>query len=230
MAGVQQTLQDFLVNSQAQINLASFILALIISVILAFILTRLYIHYGTALSNRRSFARTFYLIIPTTTLIITIVKSSLALSLGLVGALSIVRFRAAIKEPEELAFLFLCIALGLGLGANQTGVTVIAFALISLVIAARYRYHKKDEEQNLYITVSGKHSKDLTLRKITEILKKHCAMVHLKRFDKTSDDILEAAFLIDLESFEKLEKVKEELSALSKSVSVSYIDKISIYH
>ena len=42
----------------------------------------------------------------TTTIVITIVKSSLALSLGLVGALSIVRFRAAIKEPEELVYLF----------------------------------------------------------------------------------------------------------------------------
>ena len=42
----------------------------------------------------------------TTMVVITIVKSSLALSLGLVGALSIVRFRAAIKEPEELAFYF----------------------------------------------------------------------------------------------------------------------------
>ena len=50
---------------------------------------------------------------------ITIVKSSLALSLGLVGALSIVRFRTAIKEPEELSYAFLSIAIGLGLGADQ---------------------------------------------------------------------------------------------------------------
>ena len=52
-------------------------------------------------------------------IIITIVKSSLALSLGLVGALSIVRFRTAIKDPEELSFLFISIAIGLGMGANQ---------------------------------------------------------------------------------------------------------------
>ena len=47
-----------------------------------------------------------------TTLVITVIKFSLALSLGLVGALSIVRFRAAIKEPEELVFLFLIISIG----------------------------------------------------------------------------------------------------------------------
>ncbi len=67
-------------------------------------------------------------------LIITIVKSSLALSLGLVGALSIVRFRSAIKEPEELAYLFLCIAIGLGLGASQTAITTLAFIVIMGVL------------------------------------------------------------------------------------------------
>ena len=58
-------------------------------------------------------------------IIITIVKSSIALSLGLVGALSIVRFRAAIKEPEELTFLFICIAIGVGLGAGQRNIIII---------------------------------------------------------------------------------------------------------
>ena len=68
----------------------------------------------------------------TTMLIITIVKSSLALSLGLVGALSVVRFRTAIKEPEELSYLFFTIAIGLGFGANQTLITVIGFVLIAI--------------------------------------------------------------------------------------------------
>ena len=51
--------------------------------------------------------------------VITIVKSSLALSLGLVGALSIVRFRTPIKETEELIMLFINLAIGLGLGASK---------------------------------------------------------------------------------------------------------------
>ena len=67
-------------------------------------------------------------------LIITIIKSSLALSLRLVGALSNIRFRTAIKEPEELMFLFISIALGLGFGANQTFITLIGFLLIIIAI------------------------------------------------------------------------------------------------
>ena len=59
-----------------------------------------------------------------TTLVITVIKFSLALSLGLVGALSIVRFRAAIKEPEELVYLFFIIGIGLANGANQFLVSI----------------------------------------------------------------------------------------------------------
>ena len=62
-----------------------------------------------------------------------VVKSSLALSLGLVGALSIVRFRTPIKEPEELVYLFLAIALGLGYAAGHTLMTTVIMALILII-------------------------------------------------------------------------------------------------
>ena len=99
---------------------------LAICVVLASVLAVVYQRYGRSMTNRALLAGNFVMISLTTTLIISIVKSSLALSLGLVGALSIVRFRAAIKEPEELAYLFLCIGIGLGLGADQRLITVLA--------------------------------------------------------------------------------------------------------
>ena len=79
-------------------------------------------------------------------------KSSLALSLGLVGALSIVRFRTPIKEPEELAYLFISIAMGLGLGANQILATVVAgpgiLAFMAIIKTAKRENKSKnfDEE------------------------------------------------------------------------------------
>src|SRR4051794_22120745 len=111
---------EFLTTQSAQIPLNEFILNLILTALLAFILGQVYVKFASALSNRDLFARNFVVLAMTTMLIISIVKSSLALSLGLVGALSIVRFRAAIKEPEELAYLFLAISVGLGFGASQT--------------------------------------------------------------------------------------------------------------
>lgn len=227
MVGKLDSLEDFLVNQPAQIDISYFIISLLIAALLGFILSKLYVKYGTSISNRRKFSKNFVLLIVTTTLIITIVKSSLALSLGLVGALSIVRFRAAIKEPEELIFLFFAIAIGLGLGANQIGITLIAFFIVSLLIWSRHFYYQKEENQNLYLSVSGIVSDRLNLKNIVEILKKYCNSVHLKRFDK-SQEMIEAAFLVDIGSINKLEEIKEELNRLSKTINITYLDKISI--
>jgi hypothetical protein len=71
-----------------------------------------------------------------TFLVILVVKTSLALSLGLVGALSIVRFRAPIKEPMELTFIFIAIAIGLGTGAGKPVVTaMVVFCILALDMA-----------------------------------------------------------------------------------------------
>ena len=129
------TFEEFLANQSTQVSILGFSINLMVVAVLSFIVGQVYIHYGNSLSNRRMFARNFMIMSMTTMLIITVVKSSLALSLGLVGALSIIRFRAAIKEPEELAYLFLTISIGLGLGADQRVITIMAvFIIISIII------------------------------------------------------------------------------------------------
>ena len=110
---------DFFLNNEIQINLDTFLLSLVCSAILSFFVQLFYINFSSTLSNRVHFSKNFVVLGVTTCIIIMIVKNSLALSLGLVGALSIVRFRAAIKEPEELVYLFLIITSGLGCGSGQ---------------------------------------------------------------------------------------------------------------
>src|SRR3989338_7878078 len=116
MANFATTLENFMLNQPAQISISYLIVSLILAALMSWLLGKLYVKYGTSLSNRKKFASNFVILALTTTLIINVIKSSLALSLGMVGALSIIRFRSAIKEPEELAFLFLAISIGLGLG------------------------------------------------------------------------------------------------------------------
>jgi hypothetical protein len=131
---------DFFLNQNVQIELSNFVLSLFCAAFLSFIVHIFYIRFSTTLSNRIEFSKNFVVLGVATCIVIMIVKSSLALSLGLVGALSIVRFRAAIKEPEELVYLFLIIAVGLGCGANQLVITVIGifFALLTILIYSKY--------------------------------------------------------------------------------------------
>ena len=120
---VSEGLTDYVLYQAGPMDITSFATSLVLTAVLSMILAVVYERFGTTLLNRRQLARSFVLIAVTTMMVISVVKSSLVLSLGLVGALSIVCFRTAIKDPEELAFIFLTIALGLGFGANQTRVT-----------------------------------------------------------------------------------------------------------
>ena len=122
---MDQSLVDFFLKENVGIDTNNFIQNLIVTLILCFLVKIVYTRFSTTISNKKEFSKNFVILGLTTCIIITIVKSSLALSLGLVGALSIVRFRAAIKEPEELAYLFLIIAIGLGAGAGQISIITI---------------------------------------------------------------------------------------------------------
>jgi len=132
-----ETFAQFLAQQGSHISPSLFILNLVLAAFLSFILSKVYIQFGTSLTSRASFSKNFILITMTTMLVISIVKSSLSLSLGLVGVLSIVRFRTAIKEHEELSYVFLTIALGLGFGANQAGITSLGFVIILATIIGR---------------------------------------------------------------------------------------------
>lgn len=80
------------------------------------------------------FAMTLVGLALVTTLVIMAVTSNVVLSLGMVGALSIVRFRAAIKEPMEIVYLFWSIAVGIVIGAGMIPLAVIGSAMIGVIL------------------------------------------------------------------------------------------------
>ncbi len=223
MTSLEDAVRELFWNSSTPESLPTFVLSLLASAILGAILGQAYIYFGRSLSNRRVFASNFILLAVTTTLIITIVKSSLALSLGLVGALSIVRFRAAIKEPEELAFLFLAIAVGLGLGAGQALITVVALVVILGLIVIRGLVRRKPPQPNLYLTVNCPASGRPTASQVMGLLKQCGATARLKRYDENPRS-LEAAFLVSFRDVQKLDMFGQQLRQLHPEAHVSCMD------
>ena len=140
---------NLLSTQNISVNVDNFVIAIFLSILLGFLVRQFYIRFSTTLSNKVEFSKIFIILAATTTIVITIVKSSLALSLGLVGALSIVRFRAAIKEPEELVYLFLLIAIGLGCGAGQFFITVIGVSIILILIFFYSKVESRKKIKNL---------------------------------------------------------------------------------
>ena len=181
-------LEQILATGNQDLSIITLLVNMGIGVILSLMLMFHFRRFGSILNNRETLAQVFPFILLTTTLIITVVKSSLALSLGLVGALSIVRFRTPIKEPEELAYLFLSIAIGLGLGANQVVATVIASPLILTVMTVFKWSRSKKESKHLYLTIDWREEGATTMEpedidRLNQLLAQKSLVSDLRRLD-----------------------------------------------
>ena len=184
-----------------------------------------YNKYFPSLSKSQSMGKTLIIIATITFLIISVVKSSLALSLGLVGALSIIRFRTPIKEPFELSYLFMSIAIGLGYGANQWIPTtlVIFVSLIILTFYAKYSNKLMDNSYFVYMNFSQL----LSSEKIEEILIDLETNINinldLRRLDQTKEST-KLTINAKVASKDELLILNKELNSLFSPDSLSIVD------
>ena len=133
----------------------SSILTIIISMLLAVVLG-----YGIAWVYRRNyrgvmyssnFAMTLIMMTLITTPVVLCIRNSIALSMGMVGALSIVRFRTAVKDPLDTAYMFWALTTGILLGAGQFLLTAVSVVLIGLLMTLLVNIQAKG--MNSYLLV-----------------------------------------------------------------------------
>ena len=210
-------------TTPAPLPLDTLAINLLLSIILASVLAWFYTRYGRSLSNRAAFALNLPALSLTTVLIISIIKSSLALSLGLVGALSIVRFRTAIKEPEELIYLFVAITIGLGLGADQRLPTILAVAVILAYLFLRTFLSLRTRRNNLFFSVVAPDGK-ATFSRINALLLEHVESADLRRLDNASER-LQATYLIRFPDDQALVDLMDNLRADLPSCEFSFVEQ-----
>jgi uncharacterized membrane protein YhiD involved in acid resistance len=214
-------LQTILASSSATLVL-NILLAAVLSIGVAWYYER----FGMALSNRAKFAYLLPVLSMTTALVISLIKSSLALSLGLVGALSIVRFRAAIKEPEELLYLFIAIAIGLGAGADQRVVAIVGAVMILGFLMLRTLVARKPQRSNLYLTIEVENAEAPAAQfsQINELLLKYVPTVDLRRVD-SHDHTLQSTYYIDCPDAATLARLMDSLKQAWPGCQVSFIQQ-----
>lgn len=228
---MEKSLSNFFLNENVELNLSTFAFNLITVVILTYLIKIVYVKYSQSLSNKDYFSKNFVVLGIATCIVITIVKSSLALSLGLVGALSIVRFRAAIKEPEELVYLFLVITTGLGLGANQVKITVLG-VLIAITVIIVFSFFSKKKAKSLDLNVfqlsfvMNKEISEEIFSKILHTLNKNCEEVD---FISMSSDVDESSihFEVAPNSIKSVSSINKELKNI-KNLKIVFSRKGNI--
>lgn len=212
--------------SGAPLSLVDLLIHLAIGLVFSLVMRWHFERFGSTHSNREELGGIFPFIVLTTTLIITVVKSSLALSLGLVGALSIVRFRTPIKEPEELAYLFLAIAVGLSLGADQVmAASLGGLSILGAISVIRY-VRRSHEQTRLFLSVDFEQSADQgeRIESLNGIIGRHVRNMDLRRVDAREGN-LEATYFIDVDGSARISSLIDDLNGAFPGVGLSFIDQ-----
>ena len=149
-----------------------------------------------------------------TAAIILAMQSNLVISLGMVGALSIVRFRTAIKDPMDLVFLFWSISVGIACGAGMLEIAVIGSLILTALIFVLDKLPMA--KAAMILVISAQTGKERTAQ-ITELVKKHSRYYKVKSRNITGDQL---DMVMELWAAQE-EELTEELAALSGVHSVS---------
>lgn len=215
-------LSHLLQPESSQVDLLQTLFNFCICILMAFILRYFYISRSFSLTGKLHIASIIPVLSAVVFLVIVVVKSSLALSLGLVGALSIVRFRTPIKEPEELVYLFLAIALGLGYGAGHTLLTSIIVSLIMIIIFLflSNRHGTNTSEYNLIINWTGKL---VTFDSLSSEIKKTVQDLKLVRMERSSESNMAVLLITPNKQFD-LDTMNTLLTKIDPSITLSFYE------
>ena len=191
--------------------LLSLLVAFIIGVYIVYVYKKTY----SGVIYSKSFSLCIILLTLVTSMIIRTISSNLALSLGMVGALSIVRFRTAIKEPTDTAFMFWGITAGIMAGAGLYLVAIIASVCIGLLYFVGYSMGFKASHQFLFIIKYEVESNKVVLDKLKKLPK-----IKLKSKSLVKNTV-ELTFEIELKDDDT--KVLDDFKDIDGVISASVI-------
>jgi len=166
---------NFLANVTS-VTILDMFLALALSFAIGLFIFLVYKKTYAGVMYSSSFGVTLIAMTMISTFVILAVTSNVVLSLGMVGALSIVRFRTAIKEPMDIAFLFWSIAAGIVLAAGMIPLAVIGSVIIGIIILV---FANRKTHTNPYIVVLQCENQD-SEKKATAFLTEHTNRMNVK--------------------------------------------------
>ena len=215
-------INELITTDMTQLDIIPTLFSFFMCVIMSFIVREFYIRRSFSLTGKMHIGSIIPVLSAVVFLVIIVVKSSLALSLGLVGALSIVRFRTPIKEPEELVYLFLAIAIGLGYAAGQILVTTVITLLIIFIIYMwlSNRQIAKTSEYNLVIKWKepGVMFEDV-LKEVTPVVQN----LKLVRLDKSHSENTSVMLIVPYQD-SSIEMITNRLHKLDNYMKITFFE------
>ena len=150
-------------------SISEFIVGFLITIFLSILVKLIYESYSNSVSNKKIISHIFPIFSISIFLIVITIKSSIVLSLGLVGALSIIRFRTAIKEAEQIVYFLILTAISIATAASSY---IFPFLLVLFLYVYNYYYVKK--QSNTIYSINDQiviNVNEISANKITELVK-----------------------------------------------------------
>lgn len=178
------------------LDLMNLLFSLFLAIAIAFIISQIYKYTHRGLNYELTFMSTLVVLAPIIAVVMLFIRGDLVLSLGLIGSISIIRFRTPIKDTRDMVFIFWVIAVGLGCGTYNWNVVIISTIVIATVMFLLHfiRYgHSKATDYVLVVT----GTKALKNNEIGEVLKSYTKEIRV-RSQETEQDYWEIIFEIQL--------------------------------
>ena len=161
---INDVLKNSFVSSYTGDDLGQILLSLVVSIIMGAVIYLIYRQFFTGVVFSRSFAVTLVGMTILTCMVTLAISTNIVISLGMVGALSIVRYRTAIKDPMDLLYIFWAITTGITVGA---GMYLLAMVAAVVMVALFYIFYRNQQAGKVYIAVIHYHH-DETEEKILQ--------------------------------------------------------------
>ena len=217
----QKLLDSLSLDNITQINMNLNIWMILINMAAAFaIVMFIYFIYKVTFSGvlySKNFNITLVIVSLVTTAAVIVISSNIVLALGMVGALSIVRFRMAVKDPKDVGFLFWAITNGIICGISAYNLAVISALFIGLVV---FLLTKRIRTVEPYLLILD--TKDIDISKIEETVKKYTILYKLR-----SKIIDNGKTQVILEVKLKKDKVSGLLTTLKDNKDITYVKFVS---
>ena len=199
------------------------IFCLLLTLFCSYVLKYTFEKKSNSLSSKYQLSNMMPILSGTTFLVILIVKSSLALSLGLVGALSIVRFRTPIKEPEDLVYLFLSIGLGIGFGAYQVLSTlVIFFIIIAFIWIKKSSFDDVQNDYNFDIMFKNNDMYQKKIDIINSLIKKNTESISFIKQENHENKNINISLKLKFKRYDQIKHLTSDLEEINKENDILF--------
>ena len=224
--GNTSTLVQYPITNSIKLDLSQSLTILSLSLVAGLLVRYLYLRFAQSYSSKSSYGDTLLMVTVCVAGLIAVVKSSLALSLGLVGALSVVRFRTAVKEPYTLSYILYSVCLGISIGASQYLFTLLIAITGFLTTLISYRKSNGTGSKKIRIndidTINIVGSNEIAINNALNLLASSSNKYTIKTISNSKGSTCNATVGIQIESNEIITELLGNISSINGIINVTF--------